>query len=130
MQQFTKLVPGICDSSIWEEPLATRVVWITCLAKSDYSGLVACSKSGLERAANLNDHDAFEAALKSLIEDDPDSRTPDYGGRRIERVDGGYQILNYAKYRERQYSPNPDAVRQRVYRAKKIDTIPMPEVAI
>ena len=126
MQQFTKLVPAIVDSSIWSEPAETRVLWVTCLAKSDFSGLVQCSEDGLERAANLGNHEAFLLALSSLSSNDPKSRNDDFGGRRIERVNGGYQILNYQRYRDRQYSPSPDAVRQRAYRAKK----QMPEVEL
>ena len=30
---------------------------------------------------------------------DPDSRTKDHGGRRIEEIDGGWRLLNHAKYK-------------------------------
>jgi hypothetical protein len=31
---------------------------------------------------------------------DPDSRTPDHEGRRIEAIDGGWMLLNHGKFRE------------------------------
>jgi hypothetical protein len=34
-----------------------------------------------------------------LLSPDPDSRTEDYEGRRIEVVDGGWRLINHAKYR-------------------------------
>jgi hypothetical protein len=40
-----------------------------------------------------------EDAIRVLESPDPNSRSPDWEGRRIERVDGGYKLLNYFKYR-------------------------------
>src|SRR5215831_19178315 len=54
-------------------------------------------------------------ALEKLGEPEESSRTPDYEGRRMVRVDGGFIILNYGKYRERDYTA---AQRQARYRAK------------
>jgi hypothetical protein len=39
-------------------------------------------------------------ALSILLAPDPDSRTKDHDGRRIEAIEGGWLILNYLKYRE------------------------------
>jgi uncharacterized phage protein (TIGR02220 family) len=39
------------------------------------------------------------AALATLSSPDPDSRTKEHEGRRIREVDGGWLLLNYAKYR-------------------------------
>jgi hypothetical protein len=99
---FTKLDNGIILSSIWSEPLATRVVWITMLAMSDRNGFVSCSYPGLQRSANVTP-DEFDIAIKALESPDPHSRTPDNEGRRIKRVDGGFFILNYTHYREYTY---------------------------
>lgn len=118
---FTKLDSGIVDSSIWSEPLATRVVWITILAKSNHVGIVSASRSGLLRASNVTEKE-FDEAMKSLESPDPDSRTTDNEGRRIEKIEGGWKILNYLKYREYTYSNNPDSVRQREYRKNKVVT--------
>jgi hypothetical protein len=95
---FTKLDSGIVDSSIWSEPLYVRVLWITILAKSDENGFVSCSKSGLQRSANISIEE-FEKALTILESPDLDSRTPDNDGRRISRIEGGWIITNYLNYR-------------------------------
>jgi hypothetical protein len=63
-------------------------------------------------------------ALKKLSAPDPDSRTKERQGRRIEEVDGGWRLLNYLKYRdirdadERRIQTR-EAVRR--HRAKKAD---------
>jgi hypothetical protein len=95
---FTKLDSGIVNSSVWAEPLATRVVWVTMLAIADKNGYVPCARSGLLRASNVPIED-FDKAILSLESPDPDSRTPDNQGRRVEKVDGGWIILNFPKYR-------------------------------
>jgi len=100
---FAKLDECIVDSSIWAEPPETRVVWITLLAKSDANGFVACSLSGLQRASNVS-MEATKQAVAILESPDPDSRTPEHEGRRIEKVEGGWLILNYRAYRAKEHS--------------------------
>lgn len=99
---FTKLDDGITKSSIWSEPEHIRCVWIAFLAEKDDTGFVSASFSGMRRIANLTDDDdglKFNEAIKCLEGPDPESRTPDFDGRRIEKVDGGWIILNHEKYR-------------------------------
>lgn len=96
---FTKLFSSITESSIWMEPDATRLVWITMLAMSDKNGFVFGSVPGLAHRARVSIDDC-RIALRTLLEPDHDSRTPDHEGRRIAVVDGGWALLNYAKYRE------------------------------
>lgn len=115
---FTKLDSGIVNSSIWSEPLATRVVWITMLALSNRFGLVKASTSGIQRSANVS-VEQCEEAMDILQAPDLDSRSLDFDGRRIERVDGGWKILNYERYREFTYSDSEEALRQRKCRDKK-----------
>lgn len=99
MAGFTKLDPGIVDSSIWAEPPETRIVWITLLAKCDKTGYARLSMSGLQRASNIPIK-KVSAALKTLEGPDSDSRTPDNEGRRVRKIDGGWHVLNYELYRE------------------------------
>ncbi len=69
------------------------------LAISDPYGIVSASIPGLASVANVSvDH--ARNAVKNLLSPDPDSRTKDFGGRRIEEIDGGWRILNYVKYRK------------------------------
>jgi len=114
---FTKLDSGIIDSSIWAEPLATRIVWVTFLAKSNRNGFVGASQSGMLRASNVPEKD-FQAAIDILEAPDSDSRSKEFDGRRIEKVPGGWQILNYAKYRQFSYSDSKEAVKKRKQRSK------------
>lgn len=114
---FTKLDSGIVDSSVWSEPLATRVLWITLLAKANHEGFVSASRSGLIRAANIPE-DEFNKAIAALEKPDPDSRSSEHDGRRIERVEGGWLVLNYKRYREFTYSKHPEAIRKKKYRDK------------
>jgi hypothetical protein len=118
---FTKLDSGIVNSSVWNEPAETRVLWITILAMSDENGFVSSSRSGLNRAANIS-QEKFDAALTTLESEDIESRTPDFKGRRIEKVDGGWMILNFLKYRAR-YEIIKEQTRERVkkFRDKQQD---------
>ena len=70
------------------------------LATADAFGKVNASVPGLADAARVSVQQCRKALAK-LSAPDPDSRSKEYEGRRIEEVDGGFQILNYIKYRER-----------------------------
>lgn len=97
---FTKLDPGITDSSLWSYPSDIRIVWITILARCDKDGYVRTSMSGLQRAANVP-MEQVEKAVALFEGPDQDSRTTEHDGRRIERVPGGWHVLNHAKYRHK-----------------------------
>jgi hypothetical protein len=116
---FVKVYGAILDSSVWAEPLSTRVVWITMLAMADRHGHVAASSDGISRRANVP-LKATDHALEILAAPDLRSRSGDFEGRRVERVDGGYRILNYKKYRDLQ-SPAQKAAadRQKKWRDDK-----------
>lgn len=109
MVGYTKLSSAIVTSTVWRECPETRVVWITMLALADQHGEVAASVPGLADVARVS-VEACRAALERLSAPDPDSRTPDFEGRRIERIDGGWVILNHAKYRELQSKEHRDAL--------------------
>lgn len=95
---FTKLFTSITESTIWAEPDHTRLVWITMLAMADHAGRVWGSIPGLANRARVP-LDKCEEALRSLMSPDKYSRTKDNEGRRIEEIDGGWHLLNHAKYR-------------------------------
>lgn len=95
---FAKLDAGIIHSSIWSDPYPARILWITMLAMKDETGFVAVSRPGLIRAANITPEE-FNTAIQTLESPDPDSRTDDYEGRRVARIEGGWVILNHEKYR-------------------------------
>ena len=95
---FAKLDNGITKSSIWSEPYHVRVVWISFLAEKDETGFVSASRSGMIRLCNVTSEE-FDEAEMVLSSPDPDSRTPDFNGKRIDKVDGGWIVLNHEKYR-------------------------------
>lgn len=116
---YAKVFASILDSSIWFEGMATRLVWITMLTLCDRDGFVEASDPGICHRANVPKAEGL-AALKTLSAPDLESKSKEWGGRRIERVQGGWKILNYEKYRDAQ-TPKQKATALRVarFRAKR-----------
>lgn len=96
-ETYTKLFTSITASTVWQEPLSTRVTWITMLAMADQNGDVYASVPGLARFANVPREDV-ERALECFLSPDPDSRSQDNEGRRIEVIKGGWRLLNHAAF--------------------------------
>lgn len=95
---YVKLFSSILTSSVWAEDMPTRLTWITLLAMADKDGDVRASPSGLARIANIPVEDCHRAIAK-FLSPDIESGTQVYEGRRLEEREGGWFILNYAKYR-------------------------------
>ena len=96
---YVKLFAQILDSLIRLESGDTRIVWITLLAAMDADGFARfAAVENLARRANVA-LEAAEIAVQTLEAPDPRSSDPDNEGRRIERVPGGWLILNAVKYR-------------------------------
>lgn len=106
---YAKLFRSIAASTIVSEPLATRWLWVTMLSQADRAGKVYGSIPGLARMANIGLQEC-EAGLQCFLSPDPYSRTADHEGRRIEAIDGGWRLLNFAKY---------DAMRNEAERREK-----------
>jgi hypothetical protein len=96
---YAKLSSTITRSSIWREPPATRVVWIALLALANKDGFVKGVEAWLASEANVERSECREA-LETFMSPDPESQDQDYGGRRLEKVEGGWLVLNYKKYRD------------------------------
>lgn len=96
---YVKLFSSILDSSIWTEDHATVRVWITVLAMADSHGFVRASVSGLARRANVSLPE-LQQAIGILEGPDPESGSPEFEGRRMQAQQGGWQILNYLRYRQ------------------------------
>jgi len=94
------LFSTIITSSIWSEDDQTRIIWITLLALANRYGEIAATIPGISRAANIP-IPQVETALKKFQEPDKYSRSKDYEGRRIKEIPGGWQLLNYAFYRQK-----------------------------
>lgn len=95
---YTKLFRSIVSSTIWAEDPTTTKVWVTLLALADYNGEVEGTVPYIARLAYVSVDDCSKA-IDLFLAPDPNSRTPDNAGRRIERTPMGWVILNHAKYR-------------------------------
>ena len=98
MMTYTKLFGSILDSTVWQEGITAKVVWITLLAMSDRDGKVEASVPGLAARAGVKLAEC-EEALAKFMSPDPYSRTKEYEGRRVAEVPGGFVLLNHGKYR-------------------------------
>lgn len=96
---YNKLFTKILDSSIWLAPDPHRLVWITLIAAMDEDGnaMFACVDN-LAARARVSVKQA-EAAVKDFEAPDRKSGDQDNDGRRIERIPGGWLVLNAHKYR-------------------------------
>lgn len=97
---YNKLFSKILDSSVWLLPHTTRIVWFTFLASMDEDGF--CQFAAVQNLANraIVTLEEAQAAVNVLEAPDPNSSNRDNEGRRVERVPGGWIVLNAVKYRE------------------------------
>jgi len=138
---FVKLDCGLLDSTLWTDR-NPRDIFITALlmavpfevrepepqievrtleltgfkVRPGWYGFVAAAGSGIVRRSGM-EMEAGLDALEKLGSPDPESRTPDHDGRRLVRVNDGFIVLNYIKYREKDSST---AARSRRYRENKL----------
>ena len=100
MGMYNKLFTGILDSSVWLESDATRLVWLTCLAAMDETGFVKAAAVGnLANRARV-EVEAARQAIQRLENPDTESSDPENEGRRLERVPGGWIVLNAVKFNQ------------------------------
>ena len=144
---FLKVDCGILDSSLWPRRPDRDVFLTGCLMATPkeftapqaqievdtlnetgwhvppgWYGFIEASGAGIMSRAMVDQEPGLEA-LRRLGSPDMDSRTPSFDGRRLVRVAGGYVVLNYQAYRERDYSA---ADRQRRYRERKQERLEKP----
>ncbi len=117
MTGYTKLFGSIIASTIWREPNETRIVWITMLAMANKNGVVEASVPGLADMSRVT-VDECKEAVKALESPDEYSRTKEHEGRRIRPIDGGWEILNHAKYRAKMGADE----RREYFRVKKAES--------
>ncbi len=118
---YTKLFSEIVMSTVWREKDTTRLVWITMLALRNRHHVVEGSIPGLADCARVSIK-ACRVALRVLSEPDPDSRSQEQEGRRIEQVDGGWFIINGEKYRRKMSEDErreKNAIYQKNHRERK-----------
>ena len=121
MSGYAKLFSTIIASTIWREDNATRIVWITMLAMRNRQHVVEASLPGLAHRARVKLEDT-EKAVRKFLAPDKFSRSCEHDGRRIEKVDGGWRILNGDKYRRKLSEDDRreyQRIKQAEYRALK-----------
>lgn len=127
---WTPLWSTIVMSTLWSEPLEVRILFVTMLAMKDANGVVHGTLEGLRRMSNLSQEQTAEAVR---VLESPDAQTDthqEFEGRRIERCEGGWLVLNHFKYRDmvqkikrREYERSYKAQKRRVYKVKAGESI-------
>jgi len=133
VMSFTKLDSGIIFSSLMDEDDSVFKIFNIFLATCGADGISPISTSFLEKITR-KDEIEIKRCVDILSSPDRKSRSTNDEGRRIRRVDGGFFVINYEKYRE---SSASDYLRnkQRKYRDKKDvsiqkDTVSIPSLLI
>jgi hypothetical protein len=151
---FVKLDCGILNSTLWFEK-DCRDVFMTALLMAEphelvsevpqisvdaleptgwmvpagWYGFVPAAGIGIIHRAQVPEERGRDA-LRQLGEPESTSRTQDFEGRRLVRVDGGYLVLNYMRYRDRDYTAAARAkrYRDRMKSSQRNDTPSHPHV--
>ena len=114
---FTKLDEKILQSSIMAENPSTFKIWISLLAACKESGIAYVSPIYLSTVCHIP-LENVKKAIHKLSEPDELSRSLTDDGRRIRRVDGGFEIINYHVYRAASLR-SAEAERKRLYRKEQ-----------
>lgn len=139
---YVKLDTAILNSTLWIDREA-REIFITALLMAvpkeiqaspqievrslaptgwivpgGHYGFVEAAGPGICRQAGL-DLTAGLSALERLGDVDLESRSCDFEGRRLARIDGGYVVLNYMAYRDKDHTA---AARQKRFRERNAVT--------
>jgi hypothetical protein len=109
---FVKLDTDALDSSLWSEPSNTIKVFLTMLLMADPEGHVRSTAPGIASRARIALQPVRDA-LATLEAPDPDDRSGVKEGRRIERCEGGYNIINFLAYRNKDHTAAERKRRQR-----------------
>ena len=134
---FVKLDCGILRSTLWMDR-TSREIFITALLMAEpreifepmeqyevdnlnltgwkvppgWYGFVDAAGVGIIRMALVEKDEGIEA-LKVLGNPEPDSRSSDFEGRRLVRINGGFLVLNFMRYRDRDHGGAERAKRYR-----------------
>ena len=107
---FVKLYDQLLQSSIIEEGITTRWVWICLLLSCDKNGNVYGTHAALARQANVSINE-FCDALEVLMSPDQESTSESEGGRRV--VDAGPNLLHCVNYLHYRQMEDPDTQREK-----------------
>lgn len=122
MLGWSPLWESIVESSIWLEPDHVLRLWVYFLARKDRDGFVPYKSPAVLANTNRLSIDKYNDALRRLLNPDPNSSTPNCDGRRIVEVEGGWVVVNHAKYRDKireEYRREYQRKKQAEYRKAK-----------
>src|ERR1044072_3648689 len=109
---WSPLWSDILTSSLWslgkpgmpeeerERGKNAKLLFLTMIPLANQEGFVSASLDGLADQARLTERET-EDALAILEGPDKRSRSKEKDGRRVERVEGGWMIINYARHWDR-----------------------------
>lgn len=89
------------------------------LAMADQHGYVGASVPGLAARARVSLEGCI-AALDAFMQPDQWSRTKDFEGRRIAETEGGWILLNHAKYRQQRNADERRDYMKNLMRTKRL----------
>lgn len=97
---YTPIFKRTLQSRIWSLSPSTRCVWMWMKLQADPEGYVNADLAGVAAGANVELEDA-RRAIDGFLAPDPDADPDDpYEGRVLERVRGGWLILDHESDRE------------------------------
>lgn len=127
MNYYVPVFERIVDSSLWSEPDFVVKVFITMLVKKDKDGVVRGNAYNIGQWARKPEKEVLEA-LKILSSPDQKRLEPQPNeGRRIERVEDGWLILNAGFYQNLMRQANRreyQRIKQAEYRGKRKTAVP------
>jgi hypothetical protein len=89
---------SVVTSSLMEEPIPARYLFFMFVSQTDDTGFVRGTDLSLSRLFNMKLED-FREMVGILESPDTKSSSPEYEGSRLKKVQGGWLVLNYRKYR-------------------------------
>lgn len=96
---FCLLWSKTLQSSLWiNGTKEDKLLWFTILMMKDKDGMVLCSLIGLADAAKLKKSEC-EESLAKFMDPDADDTSGVNEGRRLRKVQGGWQVVNHEHYR-------------------------------
>ncbi|MBU6231552.1 hypothetical protein KGP36_02695 [Patescibacteria group bacterium] len=122
MNTWTPLFSKIVDSSIWAEPDYVVKIFITMLALKDSDQVVRYNAFALAQRAHKTEKEVLDALNILSSPDDKRLEPQPFEGRRIERVEDGWKLLNGQFYEDMMRGLNRrayKAAKQREYRERQ-----------
>ncbi len=122
MDTWTPLFSKIVDSSVWSESDNVVKVFLTMLALKDADQIVRYNAFAIAQRAHKTEAEVLEALAVLSAPDKKRIEPQPYEGRRIERTEDGWILLNGQYYEDLMRTINRrayKAAKQREYRAKR-----------